>query len=84
MRSEGKKEHGHLQICTNILQELCELHAHLIKSAAKFPYYREMYYKVLPYIVELRGKIKIVLTRAYKLKPTTNQNFRPASTSFTA
>lgn len=56
MRSEGKKEHGHLQICTNILQELCELHANLIKNAAKFPYYREMYYKVLPYIVELRGK----------------------------
>lgn len=55
MRSEGKKEHGHLQICCNILQELTELHNQLLQSS-KFPYYREMYYKVLPYIVELRSK----------------------------
>lgn len=55
MRSEGKTAEGHLQICKNILQELTELHAQLMKSA-KFPYYREMYYKVLPYIVELRAK----------------------------
>lgn len=55
MRSEGKTEDGHLQICQNILQELTELHVQLLKSA-KFPYYREMYYKVLPYIVELRAK----------------------------
>lgn len=57
MRSEGKKETGHLQICRNILQELEELHARLLKSP-KFPYYKEMYYKVLPYIVELRAKRK--------------------------
>lgn len=55
MHSEGVMEKGHLQICKNILQELEELHAALTKSG-KFPYYREMYYKVLPYIVELRGK----------------------------
>lgn len=55
MRSEGKMKQGHLQICNNVLQELTELHEQLLHSN-KFPYYREMYYKVLPYIVELRGK----------------------------
>ena len=55
MHNEGKTEHGHLQICKNILQSLCELNAELLKST-KFPYYKEMYYKVLPYIVELRNK----------------------------
>lgn len=55
MRSEGKTQQGHLQICNNVLQELTELNEKLLHST-KFPYYREMYYKVLPYIVELRGK----------------------------
>lgn len=57
MRSEGKTKGGHLQICQNILQELTELHTRLLTSG-KFPYYKEMYYKVLPYIVELRAKRK--------------------------
>ena len=55
MRSEGVMEKGHMQICRNALQELTELHNALLGSV-KFPYYREMYYKVLPYIVELRAK----------------------------
>lgn len=55
MHSEGKTERGHLQICQNVLQELVELHNRLL-SSEKFPYYREMYYKVLPYVVELRAK----------------------------
>ena len=55
MLNEGKREEGHLQICQNILQNLSDLNAQLLKSS-KFPYYREMYYKVLPYIVELRNK----------------------------
>lgn len=55
MRTEGKTNEGHLQICQNILQELSELHTRLLKSD-RFPYYREMYYKILPYIVELRAK----------------------------
>lgn len=59
MRTEGKKEGGHIQICANILQELAELHVRLLQSP-NFPYYREMYYKVLPYIVELRSKQKSV------------------------
>lgn len=59
MRSEGKVAQGHLQICQNILAELTELNEKLLHSP-KFPYYREMYYKVLPYIVELRSKNKQV------------------------
>lgn len=55
MYTEGVKEKGHLQLCRNVLQELEELHARLLASP-RFPYYREMYYKVLPYIVELRAK----------------------------
>ncbi len=57
MRSEGKMEKGHLQINKNTLQDLAELNAQLLHSP-KFPYYREMYYKILPYIVELRSKNK--------------------------
>lgn len=55
MHSEGVMEGGHLQINKNILQNLTELHEQLLASA-NFPYYKEMYYNVLPYIVELRGK----------------------------
>lgn len=55
MRTEGLRERGHLQICKNILQQLEELNAQLLESQ-RFPYYRAMYYKVLPYIVELRQK----------------------------
>lgn len=55
MRNEGLRQGGHLQINKNVLAELEELHVQLINSN-KFPYYREMYYKVLPYIVELRAK----------------------------
>ncbi len=50
MRSEEKMQGGHLQICCNILQELSELNQQLLASS-KFPYYREMYYKVLPYVL---------------------------------
>lgn len=55
MRSEGVRESGHLQICKNILQGLEELNQQLLASP-HFPYYKQMYYKVLPYIVELRHK----------------------------
>lgn len=55
MLAEGIRQHGHLQICKNILQDLEELNHQLIDSP-HFPYYRQMYYKVLPYIVELRSK----------------------------
>lgn len=55
MRSEGKMESGHLQICENVIIGLADLNAQLLASE-KFPYYKQMYYKVLPYIVELRAK----------------------------
>ena len=55
MTEEGLRERGHLQINKNALAELEELHQRLLASD-KFPYYRGMYYKALPYIVELRAK----------------------------
>ena len=55
MNSEGCREHGHLQINKVTLQQLEELHAQLL-SSTKFPFYNAEYYKVLPYIVELRNR----------------------------
>ncbi len=55
MNQEGKRERGHLQINQVVMQQLTELNAELIESA-KFPFYTSEYYKVLPYIVELRHK----------------------------
>lgn len=55
MWEEGLREKGHLPVSRNVLQGLEELHGRLLESS-RFPYYREMYYKVLPYIVELRAK----------------------------
>ncbi len=55
MNLEGKRESGHLQINVIIIQELNELHNNLLQST-KFPFYNAEYYKVLPFIVELRNK----------------------------
>ncbi len=55
MNSEGCREKGHLQINKVTLQMLVELHAQLLESP-KFPFYSAEYYKVLPYIVELRNR----------------------------
>lgn len=55
MIEEGKQEIGHLQINMAALTKLEDVHLRLLAST-KFPYYRELYYKVLPYIVELRAK----------------------------
>lgn len=55
MNEEGKRERGHLQINQNTLQDMTELHLQLLQSS-KFPYYNAEYYKVLPFIVELRHK----------------------------
>lgn len=55
MNEEGKREQGHLQINQVTLQDLAELHARLLQSG-KFPFYNAEYYKVLPFIVELRNK----------------------------
>jgi len=55
MNSEGCREQGHLQINQVTLRMLQELHAQLLASP-KFPFYNAEYYKVLPYIVELRHR----------------------------
>lgn len=55
MLEEGVKEKGHLQICKNILIDLEDLHLQLLNSS-KFPFYKEMFYRVLPFVVELRKK----------------------------
>lgn len=55
MNEEGCRERGHLQINRVTLQMLAELHAQLLESP-KFPFYNAAYYKVLPFIVELRGR----------------------------
>ncbi len=55
MNQEGKREQGHLQINQIVLQQLSELNAQLLGST-KFPFYNAEYYKVLPFIVELRQK----------------------------
>jgi len=55
MTEEGCREAGHLQINKVTLQTLVELHQQLL-SSPKFPFYNTAYYKVLPFIVELRNK----------------------------
>lgn len=55
MNLEGKREGGHLQINTILVQDMNDLHNRLLQSG-KFPFYNAEYYKVLPFIVELRNK----------------------------
>ncbi|UKK54969.1 DUF4924 family protein [Prevotella sp. E2-28] len=55
MNEEGCREQGHLQINKVTLQLLTELHQQLL-SSSKFPFYNAEYYKVLPFIVELRNR----------------------------
>ena len=55
MNEEGKRDQGHLNINDIIVRDLVDLHQHLLQSN-RFPIYNAEYYKVLPFIVELRGK----------------------------
>lgn len=55
MRSEDVVQSGHLQINKNIIILLTDLHTELLKSP-KHPFYSAAYYKVLPFIVEIRNK----------------------------
>ena len=52
---EQKEERGHLQINTIIVQDMGEMNARLLESS-KFPFYNAEYYRVLPFIVELRNR----------------------------
>ena len=55
MNQEGCREKGHLQINKVTMQTLIELNDQLLQST-KFPFYNSEYYKVLPFIVELRNR----------------------------
>lgn len=55
INQEGCREHGHLQINKLIVQQLIELH-HLLLDSTRYPFYHSEYYKVLPFIVELRNR----------------------------
>lgn len=55
MRREGVEKSGHLQLNKNVIIQLTDLHAALLKDP-RFPEYTAEFYKTLPYIVELRSK----------------------------
>lgn len=55
MREEGVTASGHIQINKIVVQQMTELHE-MLMSSPKFPFYNAEYYKVLPFIVELRSK----------------------------
>ena len=55
MNQEGKRDAGHLTINEILVQDLNELNLQLLASP-KFPFYNAEYYKVLPFIVELRNR----------------------------
>lgn len=55
MNEEGKREVGHLNINAIVVRDMVDLHNRLLQSN-KFPVYNAEYYKVLPFVVELRNK----------------------------
>lgn len=55
MNEEGKREVGHLNINAIVVRDMVDLHNRLLQSN-KFPIYNAEYYKVLPFIVELRHR----------------------------
>lgn len=55
MRREDVVTSGHLQINKNVLGQLVALHQQILKDP-RFADYHELFYRTLPYIVELRGK----------------------------
>ncbi len=57
MRSEGIFEHGHLQMVKGTLSLLSDKHNELLNDTRE-TVYNALYYKALPFIVELRSKGK--------------------------
>lgn len=55
MRREGVAERGHLQLNTNVLMALVQLHQTLLKDP-RFAEYTAEFYRTLPFIVELRSR----------------------------
>lgn len=70
MRKEDVQQSGHLAINNNTIIQLTDLHLQLLKSG-KHADYSALYYKALPYIVELRAKSE-------------NKNMPEIETCFTA
>ncbi len=55
MNEEGKRDEGHLSINEIVVHDMTDFHNRLLHSN-RFPVYNAEYYKVLPFIVELRNK----------------------------
>lgn len=55
INQEGKREKGHLDINRIVVQDMNDLCSQLLASP-KFPFFNAEYYKVLPFIVELRNR----------------------------
>lgn len=55
MRTEGVTERGHLRINRNVMAELVDLHRALLADS-RFNEYSSLFYKTLPYIVDLRAR----------------------------
>ena len=55
MRRENVEKSGHLQINRNVLAQLVDLHQALLRDP-RFADYTAVFYKTLPYIVDLRSK----------------------------
>lgn len=55
MRLENVQENGHLQLNTNVILELDELHTLLLKSGKEVGY-NSKFYHVLPFISQLRSQ----------------------------
>jgi len=55
MRRENVEESGHIQLNTNVLSQLVELHNALLRDP-RFGEYSKRFYAALPSIVELRSK----------------------------
>ncbi len=55
MRREGVTEKGHLQINKGIISLLTDLHLQLL-SSSHYPFYNAAYFKILPFIAEIRAK----------------------------
>lgn len=69
INQEGCREKGHLQINKVVMMQLTDLHRQLLESP-KFPFYTSEYYKVLPFIVELRRRGVMARTG----QPDANEN----------
>lgn len=55
MRLEGVTDRGHLGMNNNLLQEVADVHKHLLDLEA-MEEYKDKYYKALSFIVEFRAK----------------------------